>query len=247
VALDNARLYERQRDIAGVLQGALIPRALLEVPGAEVAGRHRAGMQGTEVGGDFYDLFEVGGHWMAVLGDVCGKGPEAAALTALARHTIRATARLGPAGAVARVHEAIRSSNEHTYCTLCCVELNPGPQGIAVAVTTAGHPEPRVVSADGSVRRLDVTGPLVGALDNPEFTAQELILEPGATLFICSDGVPEARHDGDFFGDHRLEALLSALADQSPAAVLERIEDEVMRFAAGNTRDDLAMFALRVK
>lgn len=247
VALDNARLYEQQRDIAGVLQGALVPRDLMEVPGAEVAARHRAGMQGTEVGGDFYDLFEVGGHWMAVVGDVCGKGPEAAALTALARHTLRATARLGPAGAVARVHEAIKASGEYTYCTLCCAELRPGPGGIAVIVTTAGHPEPRVVSKDGSVRRLDVTGPLVGALDEPSFRAQELTLEPGSTLFICSDGIPEARHDGDFFGDHRLEALLGALADQNPAGLLERLEEEVIRFVAGSPRDDLAMFALRVK
>ena len=247
VALDNARLYEQQRDIAGILQSALIPRALMDVPGAEVAARHRAGMQGTEVGGDFYDLFEVGGHWMAVVGDVCGKGPEAAALTALARHTVRATARLGPAGAVARVHEAIRASGEHTYCTLCCVELNPGPGGIAATVTTAGHPEPRVVATDGTVRRLEVTGPLVGVLDDPTFRAQELTLEPGTMLFICSDGIPEARHDGDFFGDHRLEALLSALANETPARMLERLEQEVIRFVAGSPRDDLAMFALRVK
>ncbi len=246
VALDNARLYEQQRDIAGILQGALVPRELIEVPGAEVAARHRAGMAGTEVGGDFYDLFEVGGHWMVVVGDVCGKGPEAAALTALARHTVRATARLGPAGAVARVHEAIRSSGEYTYCTLCCAELRPGPDGIEATVTTAGHPEPWVVGADGAVRRLEVTGPLVGALDDPAFTAQQLVLEPGALLFICSDGIPEARHNGEFFGDHRLEALLSGLVQERPGAILERLEEEVIRFVGGSPRDDLAMFALRV-
>lgn len=246
VALDNARLYEQQRDIAVVLQGALIPRVLIEVPGAEVAARHRAGMAGTEVGGDFYDLFQVGGHWMAVLGDVCGKGPEAAALTALARHTVRATARLGPAGAVARVHEAIRASGEHTYCTLCCADLRPTPDGIEATVTTAGHPEPWVVGADGSVRRLEVTGPLVGVLDSPTFTAQDLRLESGQLLFICSDGIPEARRNGEFFGDHRLEALLSALAGERPAAMLERLEQEIMRFVQGSPRDDLAMFALRV-
>ena len=246
VALDNARLYEQQRDIAGILQGALVPRELIEVPGADVAARHRAGMAGTEVGGDFYDLFEVGGHWMLVVGDVCGKGPEAAALTALARHTVRATARLGPAGAVARVHEAIQDSGEHTYCTLCCAELRPGPDGIEAAVTTAGHPEPWVVGADGAVRRLEVTGPLVGALDDPVFAAQELVLESGALLFICSDGIPEARHNGEFFGDHRVEALLSGIAHERPAAMLERLEQEVIRFVEGSPRDDLAMFALRV-
>jgi serine phosphatase RsbU (regulator of sigma subunit) len=103
------------------------------------------------------------------------------------------------------------------------------------------------VSADGSVRRLDVTGPLVGALDDPTYGAQELTLVPGSTLFICSDGIPEARHNGDFFGDHRLEALLGGLANEDPAGMLERLEDEVIRFVAGSPRDDLAMFALRVK
>jgi serine phosphatase RsbU (regulator of sigma subunit) len=246
VALDNARLYERQRDIAAVLQSALVPRVLIDVPGAEVAARHRAGMAGTEVGGDFYDLFEVGGHWMAVVGDVCGKGPEAAALTALARHTVRATARLGPAGAVARVHEAIQDSGEHTYVTLCCAELRPTPDGIEASVTTAGHPEPWIVGSDGGVRRLEVTGPLVGALASPSYSAQDVRLDPGSLLFICSDGLPEARHNGEFFGDHRLGALLAGLASEPPEAMLERLEREIMSFVGGNPRDDLAMFALRV-
>lgn len=247
VALDNARLYEQQRDIAKILQSALVPRELIRVPGAEVAARHRAGLAGTEVGGDFYDLFEVAGHWMAVVGDVCGKGPEAAALTALARHTVRATAGLGPAGAVARVHEAIRASGEHTYVTLCCAELRPTPDGIEASVTTAGHPEPWLVKTDGTVSRLEVTGPLVGALDAPRFGTQNLRLDPGALLFICSDGLPEARRNGEFFGDHRLGALLAALAAQPPEAMLQRLEQEIVRFTGGNPRDDLAMFALRVE
>jgi serine phosphatase RsbU (regulator of sigma subunit) len=245
VALDNARLYEQQRDIAVILQAALVPRALPDVPGATVAGLHRAGMAGTEVGGDFYDLFEVAGHWMAVIGDVCGKGPEAAALTALARHTLRATARLGPAGAVGRVHEAIRSSGEHTYCTLCCAQMTPTASGLDVRVTTAGHPEPRVVEPDGTVRRLDVTGPLVGALDDPSYGEQELTLAAGSTLFLCSDGIPEARRDGEIFGDRRLEALLAELAGEDPGAILARVEREVLRFVEGRPRDDLALLALR--
>ena len=246
VALDNSRLYEQQRDIAEILQEALLPRSLPKVNGAEVAVRHRAGMIGTEVGGDFYDLFGVGDHWMAVVGDVCGKGPEAAALTALARHTLRATAEGGAEAAVRRVHEAIRGSGESTYCTLCCAELRPGVDGVAAKVVTAGHPEPRLISATGEVRRLDVTGPLVGALDHPVFRSQEVLIEHESVLFMCSDGVPEARRRGEVFGDHRLEALLSALVAYEPAAMLERLEDEVLRFVEGRPRDDLALFALRV-
>jgi len=246
VGLDNARLYERQRDIAVILQGALVPRALPQVPGAEVAARHRAGMAGTEVGGDFYDLFEVAGRWMAVVGDVCGKGPQAAALTALARHTVRATARLGPSGAVGRVHDAIKSSGEYTYCTLCCAELVGVDGRIEARVTTAGHPEPRIVKPDGSVTRLPVTGPLVGVLDGPTFSDEGVTLEPGTTLFMCSDGVLEARRQGEVFGDHRLEALLSALSGDEPEALLERVEHEVLRFVDDRPQDDIALFALRV-
>ena len=222
MALDNARLYEQQRDIAAILQQALLPRSLPEVAGAEVAVRHRPGRAGTEVGGDFYDLFEAGDRWIAVVGDVCGKGPEAAALTSLVRHTLRATARLGPALAVERVHEAIQASGENTYCTLCCAEIRAEGDGFAARVVTAGHPEPRVVQKDGGVQRLDVTGPLVGVLDDPVFEAQEVTLPSGATFFMCSDGVPEARRNGELFGDNRLERLLSRLSPLEPSEMLQQ-------------------------
>ncbi|HYH60327.1 MAG TPA: SpoIIE family protein phosphatase, partial [Solirubrobacterales bacterium] len=246
MALDNARLYEQQRDIAAILQQALLPRSLPEVAGAEVAVRHRPGRAGTEVGGDFYDLFEAGDRWFAVVGDVCGKGPEAAALTSLVRHTLRATARLGPALAVERVHEAIQASGENTYCTLCCAEIRADGDGFAARVVTAGHPEPRVVEKDGGVQRLDVTGPLVGVLDDPVFEAQEVTLHSGATFFMCSDGVPEARRNGELFGDNRLERLLSRLSPLEPAEMLHDLEEEVVDFVEGRPRDDLALFAFRV-
>ena len=246
MALDNARLYEQQRDIAAILQEALLPRFLPEVAGAEVAVRHRPGRTGTEVGGDFYDLFEAGDRWIAVVGDVCGKGPEAAALTSLVRHTLRATARLGPALAVERVHEAIQASGENTYCTICCAELRQEADGFAARVVTAGHPEPRVVLKDGGVQRLDVTGPLVGVLDEPVFEAQEIILPSGATFFMCSDGIPEARRNGELFGDNRLERLLSRLSPLDPSEMLRNLEEEVVTFVEGRPRDDLALFAFRV-
>ena len=246
MALDNARLYEQQRDIAAILQQALLPRSLPDVAGAEVAVRHRPGRTGTEVGGDFYDLFEAGDRWVAVVGDVCGKGPEAAALTALVRHTLRATARLGPEEAVLRVHEAIQASGENTYCTLACAELRRDGDELIARVTTAGHPEPRVIGRDGSVERLEVTGPLVGVLHDPVFEAQEVKLPAGSTFFMCSDGIPEARRNGDIFGDVRLEHLLAQLGSVGPEEMLRRLEDEVVDFVAGRPRDDLALFALRV-
>lgn len=246
MALDNARLYEQQRDIAAILQQALLPRSLPEVKGAQVAVRHRPGRTGTEVGGDFYDLFEAGDRWVAVVGDVCGKGPEAAALTALVRHTLRATARLGPEEAVLRVHEAIQASGENTYCTLACAELRQGEDGLVARVTTAGHPEPRIVAREGTIQRLEVTGPLVGVLQDPVFEAQEVNLPAGSTFFMCSDGIPEARRNGEIFGDSRLESLLTQLGSLEPEEMLRRLEAEVVDFEAGRPRDDLALFALRV-
>lgn len=246
MGLDNARLYEQQRDIAGILQQALLPRSLPDVEGAEVAVRHRPGRAGTAVGGDFYDLFEIGDRWIAVVGDVCGKGPEAAALTSLVRHTLRATARLGPAEAVLRVHEAIQASGENTYCTLCCAELRRANGGLTARVTTAGHPEPRIVMKDGEVERLEVTGPLVGILHEPVFSSQEVRLPPGSTFFMCSDGIPEARRNGELFGDDRLEALLGRMSNLEPAELVRRLEEEVVSFVEGRPRDDLALFALRV-
>jgi serine phosphatase RsbU (regulator of sigma subunit)/CHASE1-domain containing sensor protein len=247
VALDNARLYEQQRDIAGILQSALLPPSLPTIEGVEVAARHRPGLDGAEVGGDFYDLFAAGSGWVAVVGDVCGKGPGAAALTALVRHTLRATADGGPELAVARVHEAIRASGEHTYCTLCCVELDTSGPGLGARITTAGHPEARILHADGTVRRLNVTGPLVGAFDSATFESESVRLESGDLLFMCSDGVPEARRNGDVFGDERLEALLGSMAGLPPAELIEKLEAEVVEFVAGRQRDDLALFALRVR
>lgn len=246
VALDNARLYEQQRDIAGILQSALLPPSLPEVAGLEVAAHHRPGLDGAEIGGDFYDLFQTGPtNWVAVVGDVCGKGPAAAALTALVRHTLRATADGGPEEAVARVHDAIRSSGEHTYCTLCCAALDTNGSGVSVQVTTAGHPEPRIVGRDGVVRRLNVTGPLVGALDAPVYGSETVHLAAGEMFFMCSDGVPEARRNDDVFGDRRLEALLSELSDLGPQELITRLEAEIVRFVAGRQRDDLAFFAMR--
>lgn len=245
VALDNARLYEQQRDIAGILQTALLPPSLPEIAGVEVAASHRPGLDGAEIGGDFYDVFASGESWIAVVGDVCGKGPAAAALTALVRHTLRATADEGPEGAVARVHEAIRSSGEDTYCTLCCAEFERNGTGIAARVTTAGHPEPRIIGRDGAVRRLSVTGPLVGGFDGPVYGSESIRLESGEVLFMCSDGVPEARRQDEVFGDERLEALLGRLQGLAPAELIAELEREVLRFVDGRPRDDIALFALR--
>ena len=154
MALDNARLYEQQRDIAAILQQALLPRSLPEVEGAEVAVRHRPGRTGTEVGGDFYDLFEAGDRWVAVVGDVCGKGPEAAALTALgAPHAARDRAAGAGRGGAQGPRGDPGLGGEHVLHARLRRAAPRTSDGLVARVTTAGHPEPRVVGPGGDDRK----------------------------------------------------------------------------------------------
>ena len=144
LAVDNARLYDAQLTIADTLQRSLLPPALPEIPGLEAAARYSPMGDGVEVGGDFYDLFAAGRSWVAVIGDVCGKGVEAAALTSLVRHSVRALAREDPAprAALERLNETIIAERglESRFSTVAYVRLAPGERGVAATVSSAGHP-----------------------------------------------------------------------------------------------------------
>ena len=146
LAVDNARLYDAQLMIADTLQRSLLPPALPEISGLEAAARYSPMGDGVEVGGDFYDLFAARRSWVAVIGDVCGKGVEAAALTSLARHSIRALAREdpNPSAALERLNEAIIADRglEPRFSTVAYARLAPSARGVAATVSSAGHPCP---------------------------------------------------------------------------------------------------------
>jgi serine phosphatase RsbU (regulator of sigma subunit)/CHASE1-domain containing sensor protein len=251
LALDNQRLFEQQRDIAGTLQRALLPRRLPSPPRLDVAARYSPGIEGTEVGGDFYDVFQTDGSWLAVVGDVCGKGAEAAALTALARHTLRAVSDPdGPARALERLDEAIREeAGEMTFATVavCALDTDGDEGAVRATFATGGHPPPLIARADGTVEEARPSGPFLGVLENPEFEQWETDLEAGATVLLYTDGVIEARADGEQFGDQRLKELFAGGSRLPLGGLLNRIEGAVVKFAHGEPQDDIALLALRAR
>ncbi|HEX5895731.1 MAG TPA: PAS domain S-box protein, partial [Thermoleophilaceae bacterium] len=171
-AIDNARLYTERSYIARTLQESLLPIELPDIPGVEAAARFRPTGEGNEVGGDFYDMFETGNRgWAVVMGDVCGKGPDAAAVTALARYTLRAAAmreRL-PSRSLAVLNEALlRQRSDRRFCTVAYAYIERLDGGARVGVACGGHPLPLLLRADGSVEAVGAPGTLLGVVPDPD-------------------------------------------------------------------------------
>jgi len=247
--VDHARLYAERSRIAATLEASLRPRRLPQVPGLEMAARYRAAGEGNEVGGDFYDVVASGpGRFTAVVGDVAGKGPTAAALTALARHTLRAAslAERSPAQSLALLNEVLLADTEPgRFCTAVHAELVPGPGGCAVRLANGGHPPPFVLRADGSVERLaDAHGPLVGALPTAVFVEVELELAPGDLLLLYTDGVVEVPGEEADAGERRLVEALARTAGDTVDAAVASVEAAALARQAGEQRDDLALLAI---
>jgi sigma-B regulation protein RsbU (phosphoserine phosphatase) len=239
----------RARLLARTLQESLIPPALPAVPGLDLAAVYRPAGRGDEVGGDFYDVFEIGrGNWALVIGDVLGKGAGAAVVTALARYTIRAaTMRTRrPKVALAQVNAALRRQQPDHFCSMLCVRVHPGGGRTRLVVASGGHPLPLRVTADGSVGVLGRPGTLLGIVDSPRLHGTTADMAAGDVVLLYTDGVTEGRRDGDFFGEERLSALLAEYRGTPAAAIAERIGGEVVAFQGGLPRDDIALVVLKV-
>ncbi|HEX2742186.1 MAG TPA: SpoIIE family protein phosphatase, partial [Rubrobacter sp.] len=253
LAADNARLYRDRSEIARVLQRSLLPPHLPEIPGVEVGAEYLPVGEANDVGGDFYDLINtVEDGWVCAIGDVRGKGVEAASVTALARYTIRAVTLKDdrPSEILAALNEAmIRQLPEDRFCTAACVRLEPdeGSPGVGADVSRAGHPPPLVVRADGTVEEVGCPGKVLGVFADAELTDTSLRLMAGETLVLYTDGVTEARSpDGDFFGEDRLRHLLHSCSGCDAETIARRIKSVVLAFQEGYPRDDLAVLVLRV-
>jgi len=251
MAVVNSRLFAERSAVADALQQSLLPPQLPEIPRVEVAARYYAAGSGNEVGGDFYDVFPSGeSSWAAVIGDVCGKGPEAAAVTGLARHTIRAAAILErrPSSVLATLNDAVvQQRSDHLFCTICYVRLKVNPTTIRATVCCAGHPLPILLRADGKVESAGVPGTLLGIFPDPELVDRVVDLAPGDTLVLYTDGVVEEQMDGSVFGRDRLVSLVQACAGRSAAEIAEAIERAVLGFRPVAPRDDIAILVLRVR
>jgi hypothetical protein len=250
LALDNAMLYAQRDLVAMSLQEELLPPELPRIRGLDVGARYVAAGEGNQVGGDFYDVFPSETGWRVVIGDVVGKGPTAAAVTGLARHTLRAAApyERSPSALLAVLNRALLAERPgERLASVACVEIEPDPEGLALTVAAAGHPLPLVVSADGQVREVGRFGPLLGVDPGHDATDVRDRLAPGELLVLYTDGVVEARGPSGVFGEGRLRALLRDLAGQAPTRVVQRIEAAVLAASGGRPRDDLAIVALRVR
>ncbi|MHB9758377.1 SpoIIE family protein phosphatase [Streptomyces sp. BYX5S] len=251
LALDNARLYSERMAISQSLQRSLLPPELPDVPGVEVEVIYRAAGEGNEVGGDFYDLFPIrDGAYGFAIGDVCGTGPEAAAVTGLARHALRLLAREGFGGpaVLERLNAAILDEGARSrFLTLLYGELWPQEDGSAVLkMVCAGHPLPLRLRQDGTVEPYAEPQPLLGVMDDLELYEQTVTLDPGDVLLCVTDGITERREGSRMLGDDGLADVLSTCTGLTAGAVAARIMRAVERFAADAPSDDMAILTMRV-
>jgi serine phosphatase RsbU (regulator of sigma subunit) len=249
LAIENARLEERERHIARTLQASLLPQTLPEIDGLEAAARYYAGGEGTVVGGDLYDLFAVEDDWALVLGDVCGKGAEAAALTAMVRYTIRAEVvhHSSPCEVLGLLNDAIiRQDDAGRFCTVLHGRAKVFSDGAQLVLACAGHPPPLVLRADGTVESVPCAGPLLGVIHDVLHPDVIVRLAPGEALVCFTDGVTEGRGPGGMFGDHGLTEVLADCAGLDADAIAERVTRAALDFQGGLTQDDLALLVLRV-
>jgi serine phosphatase RsbU (regulator of sigma subunit) len=250
VAISNAQLYDRERTIARTLQRSLRPGGLPVVPGLSAAVRFHPAGEGIELGGDFYDLFAAGpGAWTALIGDVQGKGPDAAAVTALARHTMRAAAAYEsrPSGVLALLHRALRDQRgeESRFVTIAYAHLRVQRDRVSLELACGGHPLPLVVHPDGRVQPVGRLGTLLGSDIEPHLTDVAVALGPGEVLVLYTDGVTEVRRrHREVFGHRALVDLLEKCAGLPPDAVADRVEAAVIAASEGRLRDDVAILAL---
>ncbi|ORT54996.1 SpoIIE family protein phosphatase [Streptomyces sp. CB03238] len=251
LALDNARLYSERMAISQSLQRSLLPPGLPQIPGVEVDVIYRAAGEGNEVGGDFYDLFPIRDNaYGFAIGDVCGTGPEAAAVTGLARHALRLLAREGFGGpaVLERLNAAILDEGARSrFLTLLYGELWPQEDGSALLkVVCAGHPLPLRLRQDGTVEPAADPQPLLGVMEDLELYEQTVTLDPGDVLLCVTDGVTERREGSRMLGDDGLAEVLTTCTGLTAGAVTARIMRAVERFAAEPPSDDMAILAMRV-
>lgn len=253
-ALGRAQLADAERRAARTLQQSLLPPGDVAMPGVEVACRYHAFGDATEVGGDFYDVFPTGdGGYAVVMGDVRGKGIQSAAVTALARYTVRAATQLGqsPADAVRLVNRAIfEQEDPERFCTIVNLTVRPSLDGgFDLDVVCGGHPLPLLLSADGAVRAIGRPGTVIGLFEDPELHETRDHLAPGDVLVLFTDGVLEARSPDGRFEPELLSKALAGLAGTggpvSAETVASAIERAVLRFEGGRPRDDMAVVVLK--
>jgi len=242
--------YERERVISETLQKSLLPPVNLAVEGFSIVARYQPALKEAEVGGDFYDVFRLSdGRLALVMGDVSGKGLEAAVHTAMARYMLRAYAHESsePGYVLERLNEAMCDyMPEELFVTIFCAVLDPAARTLTYA--NAGHDEPLLYKHElGCAERLEATGRASGVLQGGSYSERTINLSPGDILLLYTDGITDARGGGRFFGINGLAEVLAANADQSEERIVEAIYEAASNLADGDLRDDAAVLILKAR
>lgn len=246
VTSERRRAEEAEREIAETLQRSLLPDAAPRIAGWEVATLYRpAGAAEVEVGGDFYDFFATPDGWIVILGDVVGKGVQAAAMAGLVRHGARfvSQAENRPGAILARLDDALREQRTLSLCTALCVCIHTDH----VLVSSAGHPAPIVVRLDGRIREIGGGGPILGLSSGASWPERTVRVSADETVLLYTDGVTDTHGETERFGQHRLAELLIEHSHLSPPELLTELETSLHRFQLGRQSDDTAAVALRLQ
>jgi len=231
--------------LARTLQQTFIPPVPPVIPGLDLATAYLPAGEGTEVGGDFYDVFPLTtDEWVVTLGDVCGKGYEAAVVTALVRHTIRALSvgEDSPSAVLAGLDRVLRHHDTERFCTAALLKLRRDGARWLVTIALGGHPQPLLLSATQAPRPVGEHGPLLGVVDDAHYRDTTLHVEPGETLLLFTDGVFEGRYGAELYGEERLAAVAHR-SGPGPEAVVTALVHDVLSYQEGTLRDDVAVVA----
>jgi PAS domain S-box-containing protein len=252
--LERSESRRHMMEMAEALQASLLPPTSPAVPGLDVAVRYRAAGGEGQIGGDFFDVFPLpDGEWAILIGDVSGRGPRAAALTALARYTLRAAAMgaASPSAVLTILNDVVRRELETAYqgderfLTVAYLTITPSGSGFQLTAACGGHPQPLARRADGTVESVPCQGDLIGSFDVHESQDETIELHGEDLLVLFTDGVIEARGDAGEFGDQRLRDLLAGVGG-SASEVADAIETAVVEHLAGHPQDDLAIVVVRL-
>ena len=250
VITERAHAQETVAYIAGALQEGLLPAGLPEIPGIDLAARFRPVGEDYRVGGDFYDVFESRpGRWVVVVGDVSGKGPNAAAVTGLARHTVRTAAVYddSPSHVLSVLNGALRERlSPREVCTVVYVRLEPADGGFAATVSSGGHPLPLLLRSDGTVQEIGAHGLVLGANPELELAESTVSLWPGDSLLLYTDGLTEAYAPAHISARPDIHSLLGPHSNSSANEIAEDVYRRMLDFSPSEPRDDVALVVLRI-
>ena len=247
-AVSAAAVYEESATLADTLRGSLAPADLPAVPGVDLGGAYRPAQAASQIGGDFYDVTSLGGaRWALSIGDVCGKGVDAAVLTGQVRQSLRTAGLIAadPAEVLALVNETLLRTDGDTYVTLTYGVLEPADGGsLRVRLALGGHPPPLLLRGD-AVSTLVATGSLVGMLDEVRFDSVEVTLGEGDALVLYTDGLPEARGPRGMLDMYPVARILSDCAGLPAQTIVDRLMQLAIEHLEGWPHDDIALLTVR--